>query len=165
MKRFIASMLLGTGLIVGSALAAETPQELFQKALVKERSEGKLREEIPLYEKAAQSAGKDRALAARALVQAGECYQKLGDAESRKLFDRVVRDYADQRESVTIARARLGANTAAHSDGLVTRQVWKGPKVNPWGSSVSPDGRFISFTDWETGDLAIHDSALVQTAA
>jgi len=44
-------MLLGTGLIVGSALAAETPQELFQKALVKERSEGKLREEIPLLRK------------------------------------------------------------------------------------------------------------------
>ena len=39
---------------------------------------------------------------------------------------------------------------------MTTRQVWTGPEVDTYGS-VSPDGRLISFTDWDTGDLALHD--------
>jgi len=34
--------------------------------------------------------------------------------------------------------------------------VWQGEKVDSEGS-VSPDGRYISFTDWDTGDLSLHD--------
>lgn len=34
--------------------------------------------------------------------------------------------------------------------------VWQGDKVDI-GGSVSPDGRYISFTDWDTGDLSLHD--------
>lgn len=34
--------------------------------------------------------------------------------------------------------------------------VWQGEKVDV-GGSVSPDGRYISFTDWVTGDLSLHD--------
>src|SRR5947208_2599959 len=93
MKRWFGCLLLAF-----AAAASEAPQELFQRALVKERSEGKLQEAIELYQRAAQSAGKDRTLAAKALVQAGECYRKLGLAESRKYFERVVKDYADQKE-------------------------------------------------------------------
>src|SRR3954453_2537998 len=102
--------LLGCWLLMAAAAVAQNPHELLEKALVKERSEGNLREAIQLYQRAAESAGKDRALAAKALVLAGECYQKLGDTESRKIFERVVRDYADQKESVTLARARLGVS-------------------------------------------------------
>src|SRR5215831_16954085 len=97
--------ILGCLLLLAAVLTAETAQELYQKGLVKERSEGNLKEAIQLYERAAGVAGKDRALAAKALVEAGECYRKLGDAESRKLFERVVREYGDQKESVAIARA------------------------------------------------------------
>ena len=49
-------------------------------------------------------------LAAQALVQMAECYQKLGDAESRKIYEQPVRDYIYQNESVAVARARLGNN-------------------------------------------------------
>lgn len=34
--------------------------------------------------------------------------------------------------------------------------VWQGEKVDV-GGSVSSDGRYISFTDWVTGDLSLHD--------
>ena len=73
-------------LIAVVAAAAETPQELYQKALVKERSEGKLDEAIQLYRRAADSAGKDRALAAKALVQLGECYEKLEQMDEARSF-------------------------------------------------------------------------------
>ena len=151
MKRIILIGLLATALA-----AAETPQELYQKALVKERSEGKLDEAIQLYRRAAEAAGKDRALAANALVQLAACYEKLGNKESRKTYERVVRDYTDQKEAVAMARARLGHDAKTTETGIVTRQVWTGPKVDISGA-VSPDGRLITFTDWSTGDLALHD--------
>ena len=39
---------------------------------------------------------------------------------------------------------------------LTYRQVWSGPKVDLQGT-VSPDGRYLSYVDWDTGDLALHD--------
>ncbi len=46
---------------------------------------------------------------------------------------------------------------AANVAGKVTiRQVWAGEDIDILGSP-SPDGRFISFVDWSTGDLALRD--------
>lgn len=36
------------------------------------------------------------------------------------------------------------------------RQVWTGDEVDYW-NAVSPDGRYVSYTDLQTGDLGIHD--------
>jgi Tol biopolymer transport system component len=41
---------------------------------------------------------------------------------------------------------------------LATRQLWAGRGVDTLGS-VSPDGRYLSFVDWDTGNLAIRDLA------
>lgn len=143
-------------LLIVMAAAAETPQELFQKALVKERSEGKLDEAIQLYRRAVDSAGKDRALAAKALVQLGECYEKRGSTEARKQYDRVIRDYADQKDAVAMARARIGA-TGTHETGTVLRKIWAGDNTDFTGTP-SPDGRFFVFSDRASGgNLAIRD--------
>jgi Tol biopolymer transport system component len=143
----------GCLLLIALAAAAQTPQQLFEQGLVKERSEGKLQEAIQLYQRAAAAAGRNRALAAKALVEAGQCYLKLGNAESRKLFERVISEYGDQRESVALARAGLGGGAGK---GMSFRQVWAGPKVELDGT-VSPDGRYISYEDWDTGNLMLHD--------
>ena len=45
---------------------------------------------------------------------------------------------------------------AQPSDGIVNRQVWIGPGADIEGAP-SPDGKFLSFVDWDTGDLAIRD--------
>ena len=48
-------------------------------------------------------------------------------------------------------------NALAHdSDGMIVRQVWAGPEVDVLGGP-SPDGRYLSYVDWETGDLAVRD--------
>ena len=48
-------------------------------------------------------------------------------------------------------------STAAQDRNMTARQVWAGPDVvDVWGS-VSPDGRYLSFVDWGTGDLALRD--------
>ena len=154
MKRtlFLATIFAAAWFV--SAAFGETGNELFQKALVKERSEGNLKEAIKLYQQVVEKYGKDRALAARALMAIGESQAKLGETEARKTYERVIKDYADQKEAVTLARARL-----AHSEvpmGIMSRKIWTGPKVDVYGS-VSSDGRYLSFVDWENnGNLGLH---------
>ena len=121
-----------------------------------EEAEGNYPAAIEAYKRFLAQYGKDRALAAKALVRMGQCYEKLGDAESRKIYERVVRDYADQKEAVAAARARLGGDSSTKNAGIVMRQVWTGPKVDVYGT-ISPDGRYLSVVDWSTGDLALHD--------
>src|SRR5437016_547690 len=43
--------------------------------------------------------------------------------------------------------------------GVTTRPAWAGPNDVDTMGSIAPDGRPLSFTDWETGDLAIRDLA------
>ncbi len=49
-----------------------------------------------------------------------------------------------------------GAILQVDTSRIVTRRVWAGPGVDLTGSP-SPDGTFLSFVDWTTGDLAIRD--------
>jgi Tol biopolymer transport system component len=82
-----------------------------------------------------------------------ECYQKMGATEARKIYEQVLREYGDQKEAVAEARARLGDHTER---SITARRVWSGPEVNSHGS-VAADGRYLSYIDWTTGDLAIHN--------
>lgn len=133
-----------------------------QKAIRKETVEGDLKGAIELYRKAMSQAAKDRATAAQALVHMGACYETLGDAEARKAYERVVREFSDQPEAVRQAQTHLaaarpmGAPGAGQPGRQTTTLVWSGPKVDNEGS-LSPDGRYFSYPDWQTGNLALHD--------
>jgi len=131
--------------------------ELIQAAQAKETIQGDLKGAIASYGQAVQEAGANRGLAAMALVRMAECYQKMGDAEARKIFEQIVREYGDQKEAVAAARARLGATEQMPRRQTITL-AWSGSK-DVRAARVSPDGRFIVFTDWSTGDLAVHDIA------
>ena len=141
--------------------AAQSGNELFQKALVKERSEGELTEAIKLYQTILQEYGKDRKLAARALLQLGRCYERLGQADARKAYERLLREYADQVEPVEDARARLAALAAAGNfsrpPAITLRRVWAGPEAETPGFP-SPDGRYFTFTG-ASGNLVVRDLA------
>jgi Tol biopolymer transport system component len=158
MRKFFAvfAVLMAAALALSST-AQPNQQEQFEKALVMEEVQGKLQDAIALYQKIVDESG-DRALVAKSLLQMGKCYEKLGNSEAQKAYQQVVRDYADQAESAAEARSRLAAlsKPAAAESGPITRRVWAGPKTDFFGQ-VSPDGKYISFVDWDTGDLAIRD--------
>jgi len=64
---------------------------------------------------------------------------------------------ARQVPPIATATVSAGADTAS-GGRVVLRRVWTvGQYVGLSGSSVSPDGRYLTFTDWTTGDLAVHD--------
>src|SRR5690348_16859708 len=154
-KQWLLALVAAAGLI--AADRSDPAKVMMEAARKKEVVDGDLNGAIQEYGAIAVKYKADRPVAAMALFHMAECYQKMGDAESRKIYEQVVKDYADQKEAVTLARARLG-NATAHNAGIITRQVWMGPKVDTLGT-VSPDGRVLSFVDWSTGDLALHDLA------
>jgi len=134
---------------------------LMQAGHQKQLVEGQLEEAIQLYKRIVQEYGGSRAVAAKALLEMGQCYEKLGNREARKTYERLVRDYGDQNEAAAQARARLAAissKVVSRSSEMVTRRIWAGPGEYI-GGSLSPDGRYLSCVDWATGDLAIRDLA------
>jgi Tol biopolymer transport system component len=48
--------------------------------------------------------------------------------------------------------------TGAQDRGMTVRQVWTGTDVDITGAPT-PDGRFLTFTDWSTGDVAVRNLA------
>ena len=163
MKRISVLITVALLLALGAGMAvAQSGYDLFQKALIKERAEGNIEEAIQFYQRIVREFADNRALAAKALVQIGQCYEKLGKAEARKAYRRVIREYADQQEQLKIARVRLAAlrqpARAADASTMVVRRVWAGPNVDILGAP-SPDGRSLSYVDWETGDQAVRDLA------
>lgn len=142
------------------AQTARSAEALLEAAKKKELVSGDLEGAIRQYREILAKHSRNRGTAAAALVRMGQCYEKLGDAEARKAYERAVRDFSDQKEAVAEARTRLAAMGGAtpKTRSVATRQVWTGPKVDSLGT-VSPDGRLISYTDWATGNLAVHDLA------
>lgn len=116
--------------------------------------DGNLNGAIKQYQAIVDTYGKtDRAAAATALVRMAEAYQKLGRSEARQKYEQVIRDYADQTAAVATARAALG-----ESQTPTFAQVWAGSGVDPEGT-ISPDGRYLSYADWLTGNLRVRDLA------
>jgi Tol biopolymer transport system component len=131
---------------------------LMQAAEAKQTVQGDLKAAIDLYRKAAKEAGTNHALGAKALLGLAACYEKSGEAEAGKVYQQIVSGYPDQREAVAQATARLaalGSAAGAGTRGITMRQLWS-PAIDTSGT-VSADGRYLSFVDWSTGDLAIRD--------
>ena len=145
-------------LLVVAALAAaqpKNPEAALGAARHLEEAEGNYPAAIDAYKKIVAQAGKDRALAARALVRMGQCYDKLGDAEARKAYERVVREFGDQKEAAAEARKHLEAKGGAAESGVVATQVAKIGDRH-YGPEISRDGRYLAFTN-QGRSIGIHD--------
>jgi len=148
----ILILILGVLLVAGIAPAAENPNDLFQQALVKERTEGNLPEAIKLYQRIVDKYASNHKVAAQALLQLADCQAKLGDAQARKSLERLVRDFSDQKETVAVARARLAAlGGPGAGGGLVARRVLT--DASGVGGVLTEDGKYIRYMDWGTGDV------------
>ncbi len=145
----------------GDAQKGNDDAELqLQAALHKQLVDGDLEGAIKQYKDIVARFSGNRPVAAKALIEMGGCYEKLGKEEARKAYERVLREYGDQGAAAAEARARLAALSglaAGKNHGeLTVRRVWAGPEVDTSGTP-SPDGRFLTYVDLETGDLALRD--------
>lgn len=161
---FLIALLGALASMAGDARQAEDPGVLLRAAIEKEEVDGDLQAAIDLYKQIVAKYSDNRGVAARALIRLGGCYEKLGLREATSAYQRVLADYPDRTEEVGIAREKLSllmgsrVPMQAGPAGINLRQVWSGADVDIEGS-ISPDGRYLSFVDWSTGDLAIRDLA------
>ena len=162
-RRLLVVTILAALLTASSAIAQKDDQAevLMQAAHQKQLVEGQLEEAIQLYKRIVQEHGRSRAVAAKALLEMGQCYEKLGNTEARKAYERLLNDYSDQNEAAAQARKRLAAISSKVRSGsseMVTRRVWTEPGEYI-GGSLSPDGRYLSCVDMSSGDLAVRELA------
>ena len=153
---------LATG---ATAQRADQAEVQLQAALHVELSEGDLERAIELYRGIVDTYAGNRNLVARALLRMGQCYEKLGEPEAQDIYQRVLREYADQAEPVAAVRARLAAlevEPTPASPALNTELVWaeaKGVGGVQLGD-VSPDGNLVTYVDWvDLGNLAVRNLA------
>ncbi|MBE3124037.1 MAG: PD40 domain-containing protein [Acidobacteria bacterium] len=131
-----------------------------QAAIKTETVDGNLKGAIEQYKTIAAQPGAGRATVATALLRMGQCHEKLGNAEARTAYERLVRDYADQPEPTKMARERLSALTAGGGGAtgrteVAMRRVWVAGTDEPAG--ISPDGRYVVFTPSDIRDLWLRD--------
>lgn len=152
----IAQVTIVAAIVVAAQSMKDDPGARLRAAIEKESVDGDLKTAIKQYgDIVARYRKTDRAVAATALVRMAEAHRKLGHAEARKIFEHVVKDFADQKEAVALAKAALGGGAQAGQPAA--RLVMTKEGNFSYNVAISLDGRYLSFPDWETGDLVLHD--------
>jgi Tol biopolymer transport system component len=123
----------------------QSGNELLQQALVKERAEGDLKEAIAIYKQIVERHAANRPLAAKALFQMAHCYERLGHADARQTYQRLIRDYSDQSDVVAEARRHLASISPAEPQPKFTkiRVPTKLPRMTVF--ALSPDGQQLAY--------------------
>lgn len=143
MNKLTLSVLMMGMWLTAAPQAADKAEVAYRAAMEKEAADGDLKSAIAEYEKLAR--GGNRAVAAKALVRMGQCYEKLGSVEARKAYERAVKEFAEQKEAAGQARARLAAMGGGMQPGgaVRTRLLWDNAEDITGG--ISADGRYVSY--------------------
>jgi Tol biopolymer transport system component len=136
---------------------------LFEKAKFTMETKGDLNGAINLFNDIIKKYPKEREYAAKSQLYIGLCYEKLGVAEARKAFERVVREYADQSETVAQARVRLAVlSSPGDKKGFVTRRILT--EASGIGEHLTADGKYIIGLNRQKGDVSRFEIASGQTS-
>ena len=158
--RFRLTYLIMAVLVAATVVAARQSgpaQAMFEAARKMEVVDGDLNGAIKQYQAIVDKYKTDRSVTATALVQMAGCYEKLGQSDAQKTYERVVREFADQADSAATARMRLasiaGAAPAAGKTAMTVRQVWTGLGE---AKAISRDGRYLAYAGGGVG-LSVRD--------
>ena len=168
LTKFFIPLAVAIGLTAAVVCAASALQNssqhkvLFEKAKFTMETKGDLKGAIQLFEEIIKTYPNEREYAAKAQLQIGACYEKLGLKQAQEAYQKVIEKYPDQSEAVKEARdklallARIQADKPVESREMNVRRVFNdyGPE---WGNALSSDGRYLVYTDWSTGDMAVVD--------
>ncbi len=151
----------------GFSQITEDPGVMLRSAIQKEEVEGDLQGAIDIYKKIVSKFSANKAIAAKAQLRIGLCYQKLGKKnlkQAQDAFQKVIENYPAQSAEVKQARENLTALKKAQvpisssEEGIRIRKLWMTGYGGDW-STPSPDGRYVSFHHWATGDFAVREVA------
>jgi len=150
---------LGIALTMVADARQADPGVQLRAAIEKEEVAGDLEGAMALYRQIIAADGKNRPATAKAMLRLAGCYEKLGQAEARKLYERLVAEYSDQTQEAAHARARLAALGSPEAKPKFTKilvstgfprtapleEVETGLEVNHADMAWSPEGTTIAF--------------------
>jgi len=155
----IVILVLGTMNIVKGQ--EQQAGELLSEAIYQEEVNGELDEAIKTYQLIIKQYPENRRVSAEALLHLGMCYEKLGLKEAQIAYRKVLDNYPEQTEAVKLANEKLSLLLRAEPvirkevKALKIQKVLEGYVVY---SSVSPDGRYYAYPDWDKGgNLAVRE--------
>jgi hypothetical protein len=113
-RHTIRAVLLGTSLAcLPYSAAGASASELLEKGIYQEETKGDLDSAITIYQQLLGDSKNAQALAAQAQFRLAQCYQKKNrHSDAVAAFERLIRDYPDQKDLVAKARANLPAELA-----------------------------------------------------
>lgn len=157
MKRLLVFVALAAVLAGMVRLRAQegSAETALRAAIETETVKGDIQTAIAMYKRIVEQQKANRIVVAQALLHLANAYRAQGDRQARSIYEQLVRDFPDQTQVAEAARRVLQAAASAPTGDRVVRS---GEAVT-WGDGrVSPDGRFICYTDWNyTGNLMLHD--------
>jgi hypothetical protein len=172
------SLLVGISLlsVLSAAPQAQGPEVRLRAAQQKETVEGDLQTAIKTYRALADDKTTPPDVAAQSLLRLGRCYERIGNTEARKAYERIVAQFAGQNAAVAEAKTRLAAMPAsglnAAAEGVSARKVAVslGGSATNLSPTVTQDGRYtavlrgratIELIDLLTGEQKPFSSARV----
>jgi len=154
MRILLLAVLMAAGALAQTSAEAE---KQLQAAIHAEMVQGDLKGAMEQYNRILARHARQPDVAARALFQIGQCQEKLGQADARRSYERLIKEYPEQKITAEARQrlAALGKDDAVATAGIRVRQVW----TTRSDVAPSPDGRFMAYIDDDTGSLAVRDLA------
>src|ERR1017187_8547521 len=101
---FAVTSVLGTAQLA----AAASPSELLEQGIYSEETKGDFDAALKLYQQVVTEAKAGQAVAAQAQYRLGVCYYKKKNyGEANAAFEKLVKDYPDQKDLITLANKYL----------------------------------------------------------
>jgi Tol biopolymer transport system component len=145
----VGALAMSTVAVRTQVKAPDKAEVALRAAMEKESIAGDLKAAIEEYRTIATTYAKsNRAVAAMALFRLAGCHEKLGGAEARKTYRRLLSEYADQTEVAAQARTRLAALLKSTADTAKPnfRQIRVASRL-VWLPQLSPDGSKLAFAN------------------
>jgi Tol biopolymer transport system component len=145
-----------------SGAGQQSAEQLYKSGLYEEEVGGDLQKAIAIFQEILRRFPDNLEVAAKAQLRIGFCYEKQGVKEAEKAFQKVIDNYPGETQAVREARESLARLRQARpagekaSTGATVRRLMYWSDL-PVDGGISPDERYISITDWQTGDLAVKD--------
>ena len=164
-KIMISTVLIATVLMAYGFQNSSEHKVLFEKAKFTMETKGDLKGAIKLFKEIIEKFPEEREYAAKSQLYIGLCYEKLGlnqASMAQEAFQMVVDKYPEQAEAVKVANEKLSvlmrAKKVIETGGKEPKieAIWPKPKWDILGAP-SPDGKYLSYVDWYTGDLAYRE--------
>ena len=127
-------------------IIAQQGEKQFLQGMMKAEGEGNLEAAISLFSELVNDNAVDRNIRAKALLQMGICYEKLGVKQATATYEKLITEYADQTDLIAVAKRKLSqlkkTIPSVPATGIVNQELAK--SITNVTFSMSPNGRYLA---------------------